>query len=101
MITPRQQWEYTSVFGRNKDHDCMRAALVNALKILTIMTRKNSSSLGPTSDDRFGTASPRLEKNLKPYAIFHFSVRTLRADDYVMQQTDGVFPLTIAGADPV
>lgn len=77
----------------------MQAALVNAVHVLNLSDAGTLLSLGPIPDDRFGTVSIWMQRFFSRYTLCHCKIGTLRSDDWVMQQSEGVLLLVITGDD--
>lgn len=98
-LAEHQRWVHTSVFCRSDDSDCMRAALINAINIFSRADAEHLLSLGPIRDDRFSTVNTWMERHFPRYSLCHCQIGTLRPDDWVMRQSEGVFLLIISGSD--
>lgn len=98
-IAQHHSWIHTSVFCRSNEHECMRAALVNAVNVFNRRDAETLLSLGPIPDDRFGTVNTWLEQKFCQYALCHCRTGTHPKNDWVMKQTERVFLLIISAAD--
>lgn len=87
---PISQIGYTTVCGQ---------PFLNAFHFVNHGNAETLISLGPISDDQFGTLNTWMARFFPLYALGQCHFGTLHPDDWVMQQDKGVFLLVISGAD--
>lgn len=99
-IGQHHRWLHTLVFCRGAEHDCIRAVLVNAVHVLNRADAETLLSLVPICNDIFNTINTSTNKFFPHYILCLYKIGTLRPDDWIIQQSEGVFLLVITGEDP-
>lgn len=86
------------IFGRSEHRHCVCAAVSNGIQIHKT-DAEMLLTLGPVTEERFGTVNSWMRDPRLRYTLQHCDVGTSTPDEWVMGQQDGLHLLAIRGSD--